>query len=135
MKKGFIIITVTAGLGLILGYAFAKSIQNSEDSAENLIPRESPAANVQHPPEELNSVIVEVSNNSIKHDEAAEKILSDISDAGVQEGTDNLNRTFNCLNELCETAIKSRDAMLRAKYDSSQDRAANDEKGTENGGK
>jgi len=65
--------------------------------------------------------------------EAAKQILVDISDAKVEESTEDLRTTFDRLEKICERAVETCDAMLAAKYDNKEEHIAKDVKGAENG--
>jgi len=77
----------------------------------------------------------ETAKNSRRHPEAAHQVLTDISDAQVEQSTGDLKTAFSGLNEICEKAIEAYDAMLSVKFDSKQDSDADNEKGAEDGDK
>lgn len=66
--------------------------------------------------------------------QSAEQILTDISDANINESTDDLKLAFKRLNKLCERAVRTRDAMLSVKFEDRKAPAVSEEKGLENVG-
>jgi len=132
MKKMFILIVVAAILVLILGYSFATDIEGSDGPGNSQTDQESRVGDVLHPQDELKNLTVRIDTEPKDPAESVEQILADFSDAGVEEGTKDLNATLGCLSELCETAVKTRDAMLAAKYDNEQGHVADGSKGAGN---
>ena len=63
----------------------------------------------------------ETAKDSRRHPEAAHQVLTDISDAQVEQSTGDLMTAFSGLNEICEKAVETYDAMLSVKFDSKSD--------------
>lgn len=132
MKKVFVLIVVVAALVLMLGYTFATDSEGSDGPGNGKTAQESPVEDVSYSQEELKKLVVRTDTEPKEPAEAAEQILADISDAGVEEGTEDLNTTVSRLNELCERAAKIRDAMLTARYSHSHGHVADGLKGAGN---
>jgi len=71
--------------------------------------------------------------DSKDHAEAAEQILTDISEAKVEKSTEDLKTALNRLNDICRKAVETSDAMLSVRFDDESDASKNHEKGAENG--
>jgi len=67
------------------------------------------------------------------HTEAAEQILTDISEAKVEKSTEDLKTTLNRLNNICKRAVETCDAMLTVRFDDEPGNSENNKKGAENG--
>lgn len=80
---------------------------------------------------------VELSNRPGREAEAtaevAQQILTDMSEAKVDENTKELRTAFSHLNTICKKAVETREAMLTAKYNLTDGNTVNNEKGVEHG--
>jgi hypothetical protein len=133
MRRVFIILFITAVLALMFSFVFIKIGTDSSGSGTSQTEQKSKIQESSNPQQEP----VDLPNRTDKEPkipaEAAQQILADISDAKVEESTEDLRTTFDRLEKICKKAVETCDAMLAAKYDNKQEHIAHDAKGTENG--
>lgn len=133
MKKVFITLLIAAVFVLMFGLVFTKISNDSSGSGTSQTEQESMVGESPTLQKEPIDLANRIGRELKEPTEAAQQILVDISDAEVEESTEDLKITFDRLNKICERAVETCDAMLAAKYDNKQEHTANDEKGAENG--
>ena len=130
MKKLFAVLLTIVALALILAVYITGSDRSSSGSGteradQNDLAKKAPV---------FDTAFERTPAGEQDSTQAAEQILTDISDANVSESTGDLKLAFNRLNKLCERAVRMRDAMLSAKFDDRETGAVSGAKGPENGG-
>jgi hypothetical protein len=137
MKKLFIILLTVVALAIILvGYITGGDRSSSgpgkRRTNQNDLAKRTTSQGIKAPVSGSASELR--SDGEPNSTQSAEQILTDISDANVNESTDDLKLAFKRLNKLCERAVRTRDAMLSVKFEDRKAPAVSEEKGPENVG-
>lgn len=130
MKKVFIILTVGTVFAVILLASLANKSDDSPNSIRGQVYEEDSSEETLVLGQELVNPASEDGEELEAPIEVVEQIMTDISGANVPERTEDLKYAFSRLNEICERSVKICDAMLSARYQTEQDNALKDEKGS-----
>jgi len=133
MKRIFIILLVTAALGVALSIAFSMVGVRSSDPSLDQVEQKKFVAFEPSPQVEPVESVSNVLEESIDPAETAEQVLADISNADVVQSTDRLNVAFNRLGEVCKKAVETRDIMLATRFSNKTDHAIDVPKGDDDG--